>query len=582
MRAQRHSSLTTRLLPLILVCPLLVLLGTAPASAGQKALRVASLATQADAGSARSTAAGRSLQTGDLALYRRLFALQERGAWDEADRLIPNLKDRLLLGHLQAQRYLHPTAYISTYGELARWLDSYGDLPQATRIHKLAMKRRPAGAQGPQTPLASRDPFAISRSQDVTGWQKLDGVQFASLSLDQDFVFEIPARETPEPSLSRDEEILHETSRSWEKRGAIAPRQNWNAGLAAYRLGRFPIAARHFTAVANDKEASGEDVAAGAFWAARAWAMMRRPELEQRFLRIAASASDGFYGSIAKTLLGQSPDLDWSGERTTSGPDPELLAIPAARRALALSELDQSELAAQELSLLAGRVRPQLADSVLVLAAELSLPAAELRAAQLLRKKDGRQHAAGLFPAPKWKPAGGFTVDRALLWAIARAESGFDAGAVSPKGAVGLMQIMPDTAASVAAKMKIPYSGNDALLHPETNLRIGQAYIQKLRRLKQVGDSLIHLFLAYNAGIGRVETWMRDMPELANDPLLFLESVPLKEPRQYVKGVLVNLWTYRARLGQPSPSLEQIAANEWPVFEAVEIANRAVADARKS
>ena len=54
---------------------------------------------------------------------------------------------------------------------------------------------------------------------------------------------------------------------------------------------------------------------------------------------------------------------------------------------------------------------------------------------------------------------------------------------------------------------------------------------------------------------------------MRDDPLLFLESVPVSESRLYAKKVLVNLWTYRARLQQPTPSLEQLAANVWPGFE---------------
>ena len=55
-----------------------------------------------------------------------------------------------------------------------------------------------------------------------------------------------------------------------------------------------------------------------------------------------------------------------------------------------------------------------------------------------------------------------------------------------------------------------------------------------------------------------------------HDPLLFLESIPLRETRIYVKKVLTNLWTYRDRLGQPRPSLEALARNEWPLYRALD------------
>ena len=77
------------------------------------------------------------------------------------------------------------------------------------------------------------------------------------------------------------------------------------------------------------------------------------------------------------------------------------------------------------------------------------------------------------------------------------------------------------------------------------------------------------MFIAagYNAGPGRVYQW-REAFNLDNDPAMFLEMIPFVETRVYVKKVLANLWNYRARLGQPLPSLEAMAANKWPSYRA--------------
>src|SRR3546814_2083927 len=91
----------------------------------------------------------------DADLYRRIFVLQEDGRWPQADRLIAELSDKRLLGHLLAQRYLHPTAYRSKYSELKAWMDSYADHPQAKRIYALALKRRPANYRRPQPPITA-------------------------------------------------------------------------------------------------------------------------------------------------------------------------------------------------------------------------------------------------------------------------------------------------------------------------------------------------------------------------------------------------------------------------------------------
>ena len=69
--------------------------------------------------------------------------------------------------------------------------------------------------------------------------------------------------------------------------------------------------------------------------------------------------------------------------------------------------------------------------------------------------------------------------------------------------------------------------------------------------------------------MGRLLGW-RDMLAGKDDPLLFLESIPLREPRVYVKKVLTNLWSYRARLGQTQPSLQALVRSNWPTYRALD------------
>ncbi|HET6520131.1 MAG TPA: hypothetical protein VFG47_09990, partial [Geminicoccaceae bacterium] len=68
--------------------------------------------------------------------YRRIHALQAAGDWGEADGLIRRLDDPVLMGEVLAQRYLHPTAYRSSFDELRTWLEHFADHPDAQRIHR--------------------------------------------------------------------------------------------------------------------------------------------------------------------------------------------------------------------------------------------------------------------------------------------------------------------------------------------------------------------------------------------------------------------------------------------------------------
>ena len=167
---------------------------------------------------------------------------------------------------------------------------------------------------------------------------------------------------------------------------------------------------------------------------------------------------------------------------------------------------------------------------------------------------------------PAWRPDGGYLVDRALLFSLMRAESGFDPEARSHAGALGLMQVLPSTARVVAERAQIAYEGEATLTDPAVNLTLAQAYVDGLIANHIVEGSLIHVAVAYNAGLKRLQDWVARFADLEDDPLLYLESIPVPETRLYAKKVLANLWAYRIRLDQPASSMAQLAANAWPIY----------------
>ena len=545
----------------------------------------------------------RPLSRRDADLYRRIFAVQEKGRWREADRLIGQLRSKLLMGHVLAQRYLHPTAYRSRYSELRAWLAAYADLPEAGRIYRLAVKRRPPGAAPPSRPLNGylagagqnlREPgkqasAAETLPPQARRWLRRIAravaagrtAEAATLlkNASKAHVRDVRLRDRGAWIVARgyladgrDAAAYRLAAAAAERSGEILPGLHWTAGLAAWRLGDRAAAARHFSALATSSLADHEGRAAAAFWAARAHLVTGRPQLAARFLRLSASASDGFYGLIAQATLGQPIRFEWDEPGLRDELVSLLIRFPGSRRALALAQVGQSRLAEAEIRKLAARARPRLLRALAALAESVGLPAAQMRVAQRLRLIDGRRHDGAMFPIPAWQPEGGYRVDRALLFALARAESGFDPNAESARGALGLMQIMPATAVRVASNGNIRYRGRRELRDPVKNLTIGQAYVAQLLEEELSGRSLIHLALAYNAGLSRLKRWDKRLQRFGDDPLLYLESVPVAESRLYVKKVLANLWAYRIRLGQRVPSLEALAANAWPTYVPLEAA----------
>lgn len=132
-------------------------------------------------------------------------------------------------------------------------------------------------------------------------------------------------------------------------------------------------------------------------------------------------------------------------------------------------------------------------------------------------------------------------LDPDLLQALMREESALDPKALSWAGALGLCQLMPATAAQVAAQLKLPRPSTAALLEPALNIRLGARYLSDLMiRFEGVKPFAV---ASYNAGPGAVGRWRKDLP--IEDLPAWIEQIPLQETRNYVKRVLRSYNTYK-------------------------------------
>ena len=123
-------------------------------------------------------------------------------------------------------------------------------------------------------------------------------------------------------------------------------------------------------------------------------------------------------------------------------------------------------------------------------------------------------------------------LEASLIHAIIRQESEFIQSAVSNAGAMGLMQILPTTAARLAKKYSLPYVRGNLTRKREYNLNLGQFYIREL--LEQFSNSYILTLAAYNAGPTRVRRWIKsngDPREADIDPIDWIEKIPFREAR---------------------------------------------------
>jgi tetratricopeptide (TPR) repeat protein len=155
-----------------------------------------------------------------------------------------------------------------------------------------------------------------------------------------------------------------------------------------------------------------------------------------------------------------------------------------------------------------------------------------------------------LFPKPYVEKAiqesSQYNLSPYLVLALMRQESAFNKKVVSSANAIGLMQLLPTTATRVARTMGTKLPDQNDLKKPEVNIQLGVKYLSGL--LDEFEDNIIFALASYNAGPNKVKQWMEIRSHLL--PLEFMESIPYKETRNYVKKVLRNYVIYKTLYGE--------------------------------
>jgi soluble lytic murein transglycosylase-like protein len=535
-------------------------------------------------------------------LYRDIFDLQRAGKIKQADEKIESLNSSLLMGHVLAERYLHPTAYQSSYPELENWLTEYADHPQAEAIYKLALIKNPEAENILPKPkrakkisgnLASVSKRAklykktVRRNADQEKRvQKLKQdlhrhvekfqptLAFNILNNDYALQFmddveydrlraEIAAGYLYAGKMNLALQLANDSIKRSEH---YVPLAAWVKGLIDWKNRRFESSAKAFEVAASSAYSSGWLISASAYWASRAHIRSRNMKPVSKWLEVSASYPRTFYGLIAAKALGRVSNFNWSVPPLKKSHLNFLKQLPKGRRAMALIKADRKDLAEQELqTLIVGRSKSGQ-ESLLAFAHHYNLPSVLMRLGNAFYQPQGSLYNAALYPLPSWEPKNGFRIDRALIFAITRQESRFNNLAQNPSGATGLMQLMPATANYISGKeIYHKAEGRYQLSRPEINLKIGQKYIEELLNHPAVNNDLLLLAMAYNAGPGNLSKWKRKRKDI-KDPLLFIETIPFTETRAFVERVMANYWIYQMRLNQDTPSLTAISEGRWAPY----------------
>ena len=487
-----------------------------------------------------------TLSAADRLNYTTAFDALRRGDLDAARASARQANDRVLLGQVEFERLFHAD-YSATYEELTAWLEEYSDLPCADRAYSLALRRRPDGAAEPRRPsrlISSRNWNSVASAGGNT---ESDPMKAARVALNHD---DLSSAVT-----------IGEQLGDW-----------WTVGLAQYRLGEFGAAKVAFERVLDDPTEDGWVRSGAAFWAARSAARSGQQDRVQPLLHRAGSWPATFYGQIALRQLGEEPTIENLGPTAYAAGglqrasyqadepigvgadelDEFIRSEPRARRTVAFFEIGRRTDARDELRT---GLRAAVTDRGRQLWAALgrALGPRVTGSGDDVRRIDAVRYAQ-----PVIEPDGGFTVERSLVYAIARKETDFNARARSSVGAYGLMQVMPTTAAELSGDRGF-VSDPERLFQPNVNARLGQAYINRVLAMPAINGDLLRAAASYNAGPGPMVMAVRKLGPDA-DPLLLIETIDVPQAREYVEKVVAAYWIYQRMNGRPLNTLDAVAS----------------------
>jgi soluble lytic murein transglycosylase len=339
-----------------------------------------------------------------------------------------------------------------------------------------------------------------------------------------------------------------------ESGAALAESTFLSGWIALRRLGDPTTAYTHFSALYENATLSATR-ARGAFWMARAADAMGKNDVARSWFAVAAAHGTTFYGQLASASLHTSAHVEFPPEPQPSRQETDALnASEVVRAARMLTEIGQDDLAKLFVLKVAATAKtPE--DHKLVASLAGALGALDISIAAAKRAgHDGVPLLAEGFPILAFKPHP--SVEAPLVLAIARQESAFDKAAVSRAGALGLMQLKPETAHEMTKALGMQFSRERLVTDSVYNLTLGQAFLDRL--LERFGGSYILAAAAYNAGPARVKQWLDAFGDPRGhtvDPVDWIESIPYPETRNYVQRVLENLQIYRLRLGTAKSTL---------------------------
>ncbi len=338
--------------------------------------------------------------------------------------------------------------------------------------------------------------------------------------------------------------------------GPVSDDSRWRLAWLYYNDGDLPSAMATFKALAGQSRSNALGIAA-AYWQARSAEKLADTESATRlYRRILSSSGESYYQELAVRGLARL-DVPYNEPEevkpeTVAEPDPPMADDVAFHlfRERDLAVLSLHQLAVAELDEI-NNTKPKGKLRILLMREYFRNRAfgRSLRLANQLPESRSERNLYR-YPLAFWemiqRKAQEREIDPYLVLSLIRQESLFDPRARSPAAALGLMQLIPQTAARVARQLGMAAPSRERLYDPEVNLTLGTQYLKDL--LQRYSNDWSKALAAYNAGEAAVDRWEKEV--ITDDVEEFVERIPYVETRGYVKLVMRNHRIYK-RLYEP-------------------------------
>jgi soluble lytic murein transglycosylase len=335
-------------------------------------------------------------------------------------------------------------------------------------------------------------------------------------------------------------------------RSQVRDDATWRLAWLHYRSGDLGDAYRTFKLLASEARESALRTAAR-YWQGRAAEKAGDHQLAtQTYREVYDASGESYYQALAANALVKlgAPVEEQDYDQPARGRDLDFSTTPRIAfhlaRARALSALSLHTLAVGEIIAIES-IAGSDNGMRLYLTREYFKNQAYRRSLALANQLPASESERDLyrFPLAHWQTIQRMAKERELdpylVLALIRQESLFDARARSPAFALGLMQLLPKTAARIAGRYGMPAPSHEKLFDPEVNLTLGTQYLKDL--LQRYSNNWFKAIAAYNAGETAVDRWEKEI--ITDDIEEFVERIPYLETRGYVKLVLRNHRIYK-------------------------------------